>query len=476
MTPRFRYSVLAAVSSDPQAHDDKASLPDQIRTARAAGQQQGGVESTDPFVLDGFSRTGYYNLSDALVEIPPLAEAIEAARQNKYDVLILDNLERLGDLAPMIYTFFKQHRKQIHSARQSTPIHDPKTYSPYQDESSGIMIAVEGIIQNYRINKIRRGWALGVPARIDKGLHPLSLAYGYRLVGKDQPAQQVPEICQVLIKMKDMMLAGATYTDICRYAEASGIRPPRAKVWHRHVVKQILLNPFYAGIVRFGKLKNRLATPRSEWKLGQGKHKALWDEETHRALIAEAKRRLEGKRNYYARYPFTGLTVCGECGKKISKHGKTYEYLACETHRHWAMRYELAVPYLAKAIVDQFKRYQSAPRVPVDLEPLRTQLEEVHELRARIQHGYETGIYSDREAAVKIQATEHQVEEIAERIARAEQDERDWDERQRHREDVDIHELLEEVQEGDPEEINHLLFELIDKIVLTKDDAVVVWR
>ena len=476
MTHRFRFGVLAAVSSDPQAREDKASLPDQIQTARAAGQAQGGVETTEPFVLDGYSRTGYYNLTDALEDIPPLAEAIEAAQQNKYDVLIVDNLERLGDLAPMVYTLFKKHAKQIHSARQPSPIHDPRKYSPYDDETSGIMIAVEGIIQGYRINKIRRGWQLGVPARVDRGLHPLSLTYGYKLAGKNEPAEQVPEICALILRMKDMMLAGATYAELTRMAQDSGIPPPRSDRWHRQVVKQILLNPFYAGIVRFGAFRRRLPAPKSEWRTAEGKHKPLWDEATHRALLAEAKRRLEGKRNYASRYPFTGLTVCGTCGAKISKHGKAYEYLACKSFKHWSMRYEKAVPYLAGVVVDQFKRYQSAPHVPVDLSPLRAQLEDAQALRTRIQTGYEKGIYSDREAAAKIQAAEVRAEEIAEQIARLEQEERTWEERQRHREDVEIDELLLAVHEADPEVINHLLFELIEKIVLTPGDAVVVWR
>ena len=130
----FRYAVFAAVSSTPQAREDKASLGDQIKTARAAGLQHGGIETAGPFVLDGYSRTGYVNLSDAIDDIPPLAEAIQAAEQNKYDVLIMDNIERMGDLAPMLSTLFKRHKKQLHSARQSGRVFDPSGYDPYSDE------------------------------------------------------------------------------------------------------------------------------------------------------------------------------------------------------------------------------------------------------------------------------------------------------------------------------------------------------
>ncbi len=475
---RFRFGVLAAVSSDPQAEEDKFSLEDQIEFARAAGRAQGGMETTEPFILDGYTRTGYVNLSDALEDIPPLAKAVESIQANQFDVLIVDNIERLGDLAPMLFTLFGKHRKQIHSARQSGRIHDPKDYDPYADEAAAIMMHVEGILQKYRINKIRRGWKIGVPRRIEKGLHPLSLTYGYRLTGKDQPAAQVPEICHLLVQLKDMMLSGVTYTDIARQADASGVRAPRGERWSRQTVKRILLNPYYAGIVRFGKSHKRVNVPRSEWKLGQGKHAPLWNEDTYRALVAEDKRRMQGKRNYYAKYPFTGLTVCGICGSKISKHGKDFEYLACNrTHSHWAMRYEKAIPFLTAEVIEQFKEYKSAPHVPPDIAPLEKQLEEIKTLRARIQAGYEVGLYNDQEALTKLNALQEQAEEISVEIADAEQEELEWEEWQGQREELDIEELREQIKSGDGAAVNHLLFKLIEKIILKKgEETVVAWR
>src|SRR5688572_3316230 len=104
----FRFATYAAVSSDKQAAEDKDSLSDQVKTARSAGIAQGGVETAGPFILDGYSRTNYVNLSDALHDIPPLADAIKAVEQNLFDVLIVDNIERFGDLAPMIATIMRR--------------------------------------------------------------------------------------------------------------------------------------------------------------------------------------------------------------------------------------------------------------------------------------------------------------------------------------------------------------------------------
>lgn len=475
----IRFAILSAVSTDSQAREDKGSLDDQLQTARAAGLRQGGVETAGPFVLDGYSRTGYVNLSDALADIPPLAAAVKSAEQNAYDVLIMDNLERMGDLAPMLATVFRKHKKQLHSARQSGPIKDPVLYDPNADDALSIMIHVEGLLQDYRIKKLRRGWSIGVPARIEKGLHPLSLPFGYQLAGPAQPAQVIPEKVVLIRQMKDWMLVGETYTEIARRADQSQIPPPRGARWSRQAVRRILTNPFYAGIVRFGTMRNRIPTQRSEWKEGPGRHEPLWDEATYHALVSEHKRRMTGKRNYAAKYPFTGLPVCGICGAKIQKHGKrAFEYLACKTHKHWAMRYDKAVTFLTAELARQLKEYQSAPPAPIDLAPLRKQLEEIKARRARVQAGYESGIYEAREAHAKLNALQDETESTLRKIEKAESQERtrqEWQDRMGGLQGV-AEGIPRAIQHDDPVRVNQMLTAFIDKIILKGGTAQFVWR
>src|SRR5688572_29020094 len=220
----FRFSCYAAVSSDRQAEEEKESLPDQIKMARKAGNDQGGIETAGPFILDGYSRTGYVNLSDALEDIPPLRDALEADEKNLYDVLIVENDERLGDLAPMIATKFSQYRKQIHSARQSGPIQDPETYNPQHDESLNILMHVEGLIQGYRINKLRRGFSIGMPRRVQNGLTPSRVPYGYTKVDSKTPPEINPEEVAKLIQARDLLMAGESYRNI---SKALGVVPSR---------------------------------------------------------------------------------------------------------------------------------------------------------------------------------------------------------------------------------------------------------
>lgn len=474
----FRFAILAGVSTDAQA-DEKASIPDQIDTCRRVIHEWRGIE-TACHIMDGYSRTGYDSLADAMEDIPPLKQAIEGAEQNQYDVLILDNWDRLGDLGQLVHTRFRKYRKQIYSARQSGRVHDPATYDPYADESAGIDMHIQGIIQTYRINKMRRGWNVGVPMRIEKGLHPLSLPYGYQLAGQGQPATLIPEKAALIKQMKDWMLAGQTYAEIARRADQSQIPPPRGASWSRQTVQRILTNPFYAGIVRFGKLRNRIPTQISEWKQGQGKHEALWDEATYRALVAEAKRRVESKRDYAAKYPFSGLTVCGICGAKIQKHGSPpFEYLVCKKpRRHWSMRYEKALDLLTWELVRQLQHHQASPHKPADLAPLRTQLEGIKARRARVQTGYEASIYEAAEASQKLNALQEEAEEISRRLERAQNQEhlrREWEERMGGLQEM-IEEIPVAIRHGDPVRTNQLLSALIDKIILCGESVEIIWR
>ena len=474
---KYKFGVLVGVSTDKQA-GEQPSIPDQIKTCRETIEFWRG-EEVDVFTMDGYSRTGYDGLNEAMEDIPPLKDAVEAATKNKINVLIFDHSDRLGDLAKMIHNRFKKIRKQIYSAKESARLQDPDKYDPYDDEATDNMINQQMSKQTYRINKLRRGWNVGVNNRIEKGLHPLSLPFGYRLTGKDQPAAQVPSECELLIQFKDWTLAGIPYEEIARRADRSGTRPRKAPRWKRQVIVQMMANPFYAGIVRLGKYRHKSIAPKSEWKLGKGKHEALWDEDTHYALLSENKRRLDGKRNYNAKYPYSGLTVCGVCGVKISRHGNIpWEYLYCSTTAaHWSMHYQKAEPLLTEVVMSQYKQYRAAPPKPTDFEALYQKRDEHKTMRADIQRAWKKGVFNDEEAAKEINALDDMIETIERKIEKEKEEERSrvqWVSQLGEMESK-MKNLPLSIQQ-DPAGTNLFLSQLIDKIVLEGEHATVHWR
>ena len=480
----FRFAVFAAVSSERQAREDKASLPDQVKTARAAGIAQGGIESVEPYILDGYSRTGYINLSDALNDIPPLAKAIQDAIADQYDVLIMDNLERMGDLAPMLSTLFKRHNKQLHSARQSGPITAPDQYDPSSDESGDIMINVEGIIQKYRLNKLRRGWKVGVPKRIENGLVPFRVPYGYDRVSKTDPPLQNANATYIL-KMKDWIIEGRPLSWIADQLDALGAPLPSqsGKRWHVETIRHILYNPFYAGIVAIGQKRRepspkgrtyRQRTPPSQWKQHTGRHVPLWDESTYLAIQNEFARRLQLKNYAKTVYPLAGLFRCTVCKQKLirrntSHAGQLAPALGCKRgDSHVIIRYDAAIQLLADELTRALQKNKSEPVTSREKEArLRTSLDELGQRRARIQDGYESGLYTKEEASVRMTDLERQ-----ERTAQTQLEEH----RRTQRSQADFHTLahdlsqLGELQEwiatDDPAIVNRLLSALCENLWL----------
>jgi len=477
----IRFAILAGVSTDPQARKDKLSIPDQIAFCRQKISQFEGVETTEPFVLDGYSRTGYDSLEVAMSEIPPLGAAIAAAQADQYDVLIMDNFDRLGDLAFNVKTRFKKINKQLFSARQSGKLIPPDQYDPYASEDADIEMYVQGIIQTYRINKIRRGWRIGVPERARNGLHPLSVTFGYHARGKDEPAEQIPAEIALIRHMKDWFLSGKTLGDICTLADAYGIKPRRADTWSRQVVKRILRNPYYSGRIEFGRYKldgdrQRVPVPPSQWVTAPGRHEPVWDEESRLAILAEFERR-DGQRARAGTYPLTGLLECSICKLRVYRHGKGWIYVTCPAQPpHITMRYEVALEIVADQVVRSLREYKSRPIDPNGGEAIQREIELQQQLRGRIQEGFESDLYTSIEAHTRIVAVETEIERLLRKKDRVA--------RQAEQQvallafaDQDLDRLHHWILHDDPTTVNHLLTALCEKIIITPDHELdVVWR
>lgn len=477
----MRYAIWTAVSTRAQAAQDKVSLVEQETKCRAYAAAQGWRETAGPFVANGYSRTGYSDLSDALIDIPPLRDLFDHIGQ--IDLLLMYSYDRMGDVLPMLAVKFKQHRKQILSVSQPAPVQLPAHYDPYNNEGADIMQDVARITQRFRINDIRRKWNAGIPARVDRGLHPLSIPYGYAAAEDGQPVQLVPEQAALLQQMKDWFLTGSTYADICRRADQI-LPPPRAGKWAINVVRRMLTNPFYAGIVAFGRLRTvngrRVPQPRSEWKTAPGQHTPLWDASVHRAILDEYQRRIQMRRHHVVKYPFSGLTVCAICDGKISRHGSRYKYLACSTSsKHWHMNYAEAEDLLARALVQQLKEYQLNPPASINTADIEAQLKEQTALRARIQAGYEGGLYSMSEAMRKLSALDETIQKYQEQLLEIEENlnaREQWQDKMGGLQGA-IDGIPYAIQHGDPARLNQLLSALIRKITLYPDNSIkFTWR
>lgn len=483
MTHRFTFGVLTAVSSDAQARDDKASLEDQEKMSRNEGIRQGGFESTKPFVLDGYSRTGYVNLSDALKDIPPLADALQAAANGKLDVLIMDNIERLGDLAPMIATHFKQYKKQIHSVRQSGPIHDPATYDPNTDDAMNILIHVEGIIQNYRVNKLRRGWSIGMPRRIADGLTPTRMPFAYTYTGSKTPPDLDPAKAAKLIQARDMLMNGESYTSIARHLGINRTRVPL-----------VMGNPFYAGIVSFNKTyiqhtgtkRSQIKQPKSKWTVGTGKHTPIFTTVEHEDIVAELDRREQVKRRQDNGFVFAALLRCGVCGERARWHnfgspGKYHKVVVCRvaSARHIRHDYDHFFELVSSAIQREMARDHDGGDVDETEDKadiIRQAIAATKNKRARVQDGFERGIYDSAEASARLRSLEKDTERLHRDLEKSTVEKVSRRDAAAFMQDVDPALVPEWLERGDTRRINRLLTAWLKEIRVNVDGVQLVKR
>lgn len=487
----IRYAILTSVSSPEQAKPDKISLEHQLAVCQAAAESNashGWYETAGPFVIDGYPRTSYVNLSDAERDIPPLHHALEALRADRYDLLILFSYDRFGDLTLFLANEFRNYKKQIYSVTQPSIVQDPLTYNPYFNESADVQQDVSRLTQRFRINDLRRKWYAGIPKRLEQGLTPFKNCFGYRWISKKEPPIQIETEVALIYRMRDLLLEGASVRSIAHYADTTGIRSPHGgENWDESSIRYILSNPYYTGQVAFHKSiyvhdetrkhrKRPVPQPRSKWETGRGKHQPLWDEDTHRAILFELERRRQINQRSAARFPFSGLLYCSVCQRKLHRrthgwHAGRRKVFSCEAApAHIIRPYDQAVPEIAQALQDELTKQQLHPQPErPDDTPARLQAEllDLEKRRRRIQEGHTAGIYTTPEAAQKLGELDVLAEDLRLQLERLERNRELAGQVKHTLASQDLSRFAEWIQTEQPAIVHRFLTSICRQIILT---------
>lgn len=329
MSPQFRFAILAAVSTKAQAAADKVSIPEQIRQSRSIAHEKGWVESAGPYEIPGASRTKYVNLSDAEQAIPPLRLMLDAAKRREFDLLMVYHLNRFRDLLDQIYRSLGVYGVQLYSVSQPVEPVPPDRYNYETSDTMRIIVTMTQMTSQAETSDIRKRYIVGMPGRvINRGLPAVSPPFGY-VLGRTRksPPEPDPELSQVVVKMKDLYLSGSRLQEIAVWLDQQHIKPPRSDHWYHQTVHGILANPFYYGMVVWGKSHiirdlragTRLRTrkiPQDKIAIVPGQHQPLWDEDTHNQIKALMKIRFNNKTER-RHYQFSKLLRCSECGSTL---------------------------------------------------------------------------------------------------------------------------------------------------------------
>lgn len=423
----MRFAILTAVSTPEQASPDKASLGTQETGCRQAALAKGWIETAPPFIVPGESRTRYVNLRDAEEEIPPLRQMLDQARSGAFDVLVLWDYNRLRDLLDPVAKTLAAYNVQLYSVNQ------PVEPSP-EGDSESIMRGMSQIISRSQIADLKRKYRSGMAKRIQRGLYALKIPFGYmKPAGHETDPQAVPVPdplkTSLLIQLKDAYLSGATQDDLRRLAQASALPAPRFGHWDRSAIADMLRNPFYAGLVSFGRTR-LVADPRTQKRrqvenphplTAPGQHPPLWDLDTHQRILAEFAARAPA---YRTTYNLSGLLTCGICGLPVwarpheprqdGSRRLSWCCFATANPRHINMD-QPAVNLLAASAL-QSALLLPLPPPPSTLHPPPSTslpppsaIQQITQQRRRIEEAYEAGLYPIEIFAGKVHALDVQL-------------------------------------------------------------------
>jgi len=265
-----RCVIFAAVSSAPQADEDKASIPTQITNARALIKRRGWQETHEPLVVSGQSRSIDF-LHEAIAEIQPVADLVDLAQHHQIDLVIVrdyDRLARTRMLLTQLSGYLMRCKVQIYALDkpvEPTPVAQLGSLRS-NFSSAAIVEAIAGISAQEEIQRIVKRRYFGVNKGMEQGrwLHSKT-PYGYTR-RKQTPGGEVmldvpeivPEEARILKRIERMYLReGLGFNDIADHLNAEKIPSATGSHWRGSTISWMLRNPFYCGYIVWGKTRTQ---------------------------------------------------------------------------------------------------------------------------------------------------------------------------------------------------------------------------
>lgn len=183
--------------------------------------------------------------------------------------------------------------------------------------------------------------------------------YGYRKSPEDKNKLLVDEEAAQVVRdiFHWFVREGMSKGGIARRLNALGVPNPSAYkrsqglpfhtpsapgndgLWSPTTVSRILRDVLYTGVLRQGrqrvvsyKVHTRMAVPESQWFLAAGAVAPVVSRELFQAAQALQERSVRAAPRRDDVYPFSGLLICGDCGKAMHRRcAKGHVYYACRT-------------------------------------------------------------------------------------------------------------------------------------------------
>ena len=377
-----RWIVIAAVSSEAQAEDDKDSIPSQLRDGRAYVASVGGVV-IDELVIPGFSRD-YYTWAEfaeaALVskqklDGPSRMQRYWASRPRSFDGVWIRETSRIGRKQSIVNEFISR------TVDTGAVLYVAMTGRTLRQGESTIDSMIGGYQAEAELKTFVERRRMGIKKRIARGLPVSSSPITHTVIrdehGKALRAEVRPQARAFFTTVAHLIIEGYSYREIERILKRDNVTLPGVVV-DCNKIPIFLYKPMFWGHnaqnFRNPDAPNRQRT--GMWILEPGhpipdgvtiEYNTPQGEPVLIGPIAdqlkqELRRRAEtiqGRARPRSVTMFTGLLVCDECHYGIAR-GYTAKTPGKDTYRctlHNSPRYGLTCSQGKSITEEEIKAY-----------------------------------------------------------------------------------------------------------------------
>lgn len=310
---------------------------------------------------------------------PEMQRLLADVRDRKWEGVLVMEVERLarGDTIDqgLVAQTFKYSETLI-----ITPM---KTYDP-NDEFDEEYFEFGLFMSRREYKTIRRRLQRGREAAAKEGKCLSQAPYGYvrKKIENDKgyTLEIDPEKAKVVKMIFDWYTDGAEINGevkrlgiqaISRRLNEIGIPPHRNDYWSKETIRDIIGNPTYAGLIRWGYRRQkkqmspdgviiRRPITNDECIIAEGLHEAIVPREEFdkaQQLLAEVPPAPVGYKSS-VKNPLAGLLICKKCGRKMVKrigyNGKP-DYIVC--HNRWCKQVSTPYPLVEERVLQILKQW-----------------------------------------------------------------------------------------------------------------------
>ncbi len=406
MNSSKRVAIYARVSTEGQA-DDGFSIDAQLENLKKFSEFFNNTVVCE-YVDYGISGKSMDNR-------PALLRMLEDAKNGKFDEVLVWKLNRLArnhfDLLK-IYDILENVNVSFRSSTESF-----ETGSP----SGKLLFSMLGCIGEFERETIVDNVKSGMKQRAKQGYFNGGRMLGYKSVISDDSKIKseivvIEEEASSIRWIFDWYVSGIGYKGIAKRLNELGVKTVKDNSFNIQAVRNILMNPTYAGYIRYNKYVNHSKKRRKgneqESILVKGNHEAIISEETWaKASAIFESNKCESRKVTKGVFILTGILKCPQCGSSMvaGRVCKTeggdkryYNYYQCSRYKNYgscecsanSIRAELA----EKTVINMLQRFAFNDEVIEDvisglnrqvestIAPIKSQLEAVHKKSAESEN------------------------------------------------------------------------------------------